>query len=227
MHLLYPTRLDLTLALHRIAEFYESPYPQIRGRAFTETEFMRAYAKPTGEIDYFEYWDGFNVPAEAVIAFFGVNEDFTGDEWMIAGLLGLPASTILYPYLIATEVNSDPSTLPHELAHARWYLDPEYRAAMQQELDRIPREVYAGLCADLGRDNRYSLDPGLCADEIQAYLSTGLVDEVSEVFPSFVTRAHPDNWSLINTVYRFKLAAQKKAPEGALEHQAQQMRDDG
>lgn len=190
LHLLYPTRLDLTLALHRIAEFYESPYPNIRGKAFTETEFLRAYAKPDGTIDYFSYWDGFNVPATAVEAFFDLNkngidckrcsreEHEVMQAWNHRWMIGQ-----YFDYLIATEVGSDPSTLLHELAHARWAIDPPYRAAMQQRIDDISGPIWEGLVRDLCRDSRYSDDPDLVEDEIQAYLSTGTGEELDETFP--------------------------------------------
>jgi hypothetical protein len=202
LHLLYPTRLDLTLALHRIAEFYESPYPNIRGCAFSEIDFLRAYAKPTGAIDYFEYWDGFNVPAASLAAFLStfMNWPLSDPEWevlkaadqwreeyRVAARHGLPFPDTFpprYKYLIATEVGSSPSTLPHELAHARWAIDPEYRGRMEEKLDTIPALLAQVLMDDLCRDDRYANDPDLLKDELQAYLSTASEEEMVETFPS-------------------------------------------
>lgn len=206
MHLLYPTRLDLTLALHRIAEFYESPYPRIRGKAFTETDFLRAYASPEGHLDYFSYWDGFNVPAEPLEAFFrGLPfEEFSHEELEVERLWWQKG----YKYLIATEVRSAPSTLPHELAHARWAIDKSYRALMQRKIGDMDSALYAQMVEDLCRDNRYSNDPGLVMDEIQAYLSTGTGEEIAETFPSL----SPPEAVLLQAAFRDAASAIDQIP---------------
>ena len=51
----FPSEKELTLTLFRMAEFYESDSPKIRGKNFTFDEFVDHYADKKGNLDYFSY----------------------------------------------------------------------------------------------------------------------------------------------------------------------------
>lgn len=171
----FDTRLELTLSMCRLAEYYESPLSEIKGKHFSMIEFIAAHAKPDGTIDYFHYWDGFNVPAATANEFFGLFT-LTKYEKRVFDVWGIG----MYRYLIATEVGSDPTTLPHELAHARFYTDPLYCRQVLQVVRSIPLPVNQQMRKDLS--TRYC--NMVMEDEINAYLLTGDTNEIKEVMPN-------------------------------------------
>jgi hypothetical protein len=177
MHLLFETRIAMTLAMCRLQEFYESPFPEIRGHVFTLDDLIAAYAQPDGSIDYFSYWEGFNVPPEAVEAFRHGFKDTSLRElriisaWQLAG----------QPYVIATD--GDEAALRHELAHARWYSDQRYRADASVILNAMPLTLTHKLWHGLRNGDRYANDPKLLNDEVNAYLAADDETEWEKVFP--------------------------------------------
>jgi hypothetical protein len=175
LHLLYDTRLALTLSMCRLQEYYESPIPEIRNKVFSMADFIAAHAKPDGSIDYFSYWDGFNVPKRIIDDFFALFT-LTKYEHAIAHAWDLHG----YKYLVATEVGSEATTLPHELAHARYELDPVYKVQVEKVVRAIPIPVNHQMRQDLS--TRYAND--VMEDEINAYLLTGDPLEIKDVMPN-------------------------------------------
>ena len=53
----------------RYQEFYESPYPQIRGKFFTLEQYMKLYID-TNKKPHFTYpsdWTGYNIPSKVLL----------------------------------------------------------------------------------------------------------------------------------------------------------------
>ena len=156
-HLIAPNRYELNSTFMRLQEFYESPNPKFRGKAFTHEQYMDWYAycddKPTDHdaatFSYFEDWSGFNVPGNVVCKFFQ-SDAFWLDMWKKERKLWeLLAPTVSRHgesfYLIGTfaEDSGDISRkdvgeiVAHEIAHSLWYLSPVYRK-ITKLFDRIP-----------------------------------------------------------------------------------------
>jgi hypothetical protein len=174
--IVYPNRLELTLSMCRIEEFYESPFENIRGKSFSLEEFISTYSDIKGNINYFSYWDGFNVPVSEMNNFRECNKILTSRELEIFNILRKDTK-----YVIATEIGSDKTTFEHELAHARYSTNEEYRIFVDEIIFRIPKELRYRL-------NKCLLDINYCEsvldDEIHSYLLTSTEDELIKTFDS-------------------------------------------
>ena len=177
LHLQFETRLQMTLAMCRMQEFYESPYPHIRAQYFSFEDFIAAYAKPDGTLDYFNYWDGFNIPPTSIAAFKTVFDDKSNRELRILSAWELADK----PYLIATDSDY---ALAHEIAHARWHMEPEYRANARVIIEAMTPALREELWRCLKANERYVNDPQLLDDEIQAYVGADDEEECRRVFPT-------------------------------------------
>jgi hypothetical protein len=175
----YPTRRDLTLAMCRIEEFYESPHDHIRNNVFTMDQFITTYADVNGKINYFNEWSGFNVPKEYVDRFF---KEFTIIRESEAIIKSHWARNE-YRYLIAVQHGDDPATLAHELAHAKFNLDTDFRQNMVKFVVSIDQAILRVLKKDL-IDENYADNTTLLIDEIQAYLLTSTIQELTTIFKS-------------------------------------------
>jgi hypothetical protein len=165
----------MTLTMARVEEFYESPHANIKGRYFTWEQFIDAYSDEKGTLTYFSEWEGFNVPAEYLCRFRNMFLDLSAREaWLLSVVDGAD-------YVIATDAESDPSTLPHELAHARYRLDNAYRKSVQQIIKPMPKDLSLRFQRDLLAAG-YPDDVDIMLDEIHAYLKTSTEDELLEAF---------------------------------------------
>jgi hypothetical protein len=180
LHLEFPTRKELTLSMCRIEEFYESPYDNIRGKIFTWDEFLETYTKEDGTLDYFAYWDGFNVPGNVVQWFFCAHvREFSTRENTIYRVWQHSKTE----YLIATQEGCAQDIVEHELAHARYYLNQNYKARMDNAIANFGTENMYAITQGLLSDTRYADKPELLNDEIQAYLATSEYPELEQKFP--------------------------------------------
>lgn len=178
---------DLAMYFLRYSEFVESPSPLFRGNTFTIDEYMRWYALErngaNGTFSYPADWAGYNIPKHTFDSIYklGIPDENHWDVTMRA----------VYETINVTEYNSDwyligcmndAPELEHELAHALWAIDADYNKEMQESIDQLctknPR-VYGSLCGYLS-DIGY--DESVFDDEVHAYLSTGLVEDMHQFF---------------------------------------------
>jgi hypothetical protein len=177
LHLEFATRKDLTLTMARVQEFYESPYPHIKGRYFTWAQFVDAYSDDKGNLTYFQEWEGFNVPRAILTTFYQIFTDLSPrEEW-------LRTVSDECEYLIGTDKDSDPSAVLHELAHAKYKLNPEYRKQVRAITDKMTQDLGFRFQRDL-RAADYPDDVEILRDEVHAYLKTSTEEELVETFPS-------------------------------------------
>lgn len=169
----FSTRYRLASAFMRLQEFYESPYSRIRNHRFTHEEYMDAYADENdGIMSYFDDWQGFNIPGEAVDAFM---EKFDEASLWFKELRLIReikrATQRLGMYYVIGITQGDKRTLLHELAHAFFYLDVNYRDRMMnayyrwEQKSRDAAKIHKLICED-------KYDKSVAMDEIQAYLAT-------------------------------------------------------
>ena len=172
---------DLAMRFLRYQEFYESPNADFRGQAFTLTDFMDWYSKDNDL--YFSYpydWNGFNLPGQVfreltkkkipdwnqydeamhdVVQ--SIREKVDGDDpdhfYLIGALIG------------------DEETIDHELAHAFYHIFPKYKREMDEALAglyHMHKRVLSSTLEGMG------YTPKVHNDELQAYFSTGLCEEL-------------------------------------------------
>lgn len=176
---------DLGMRFLRYQEYYESPCPDFKGTVFTLLDYMDWYAKANGGVfSYPDDWAGFNVPGWVFkeVLESGKIEDWNQyDEFMLSIIneikVKLPPDDSDRFYLIGTR-KGDEETVEHELAHAFYYIFPEYKrevnaliAKLQNERPELVRLVYECL-EDAGYDQTVH------DDELQAYFATGLMSEM-------------------------------------------------
>jgi hypothetical protein len=176
LHLVFPTRKAMNIAMCRLSEFYESPSEKIRGKQFGLDELLAAYSDEYGWIDYFDEVEGHNIPGEVVDRFFELFELNKSEK-----VLQMEWGVWDHKYLIATDEHSEESTLNHELAHAKFGTDAVYKAAALKVVHSMPPHLKSKLVTDL---LAYDVpDTDIVWDELQAYLATADVKELGEVFP--------------------------------------------
>jgi len=178
----------------RYQEFYESPYKQFQGKDFDIFAFMDHYRKDRG-LNIFTYprdWCGYNIPSDSL------NKCLNGvfdlrvtptpyDEYMMDIRRDIleDLKNYRYPdhtkekfYLIGVDSVDDSDIMAHEIAHAMFYLDSNYKKKMTQLVKSLPEKKYEKfkkLLIGLGYRE------AVIIDEIQAYMCTGLRDEMKDL----------------------------------------------
>lgn len=162
-HLEFEEIIDLTSTFLRFQEYYESP--EFRGKIFTLDEYKEWYIKIRGIFSYYTDWGGFNIPSYILKPFLeGKFNPLTAREKQI--LDEFRDRTEKY-YIIGTYKSSkhQKSTLKHEIAHALFYINREYRDAILEALKEVNIDKFKSHLLDSGG---YIED--VLFDEYQAYL---------------------------------------------------------
>jgi hypothetical protein len=148
------------MAFHflRFQEHYESP--GFKGTIFTWAQYVAWYKKARGSFSYPWDWAGYNFPGHILRPFReGQFDPLTHREKAL--LLTLEAVGD-QDYVIGTHEDFEDS-LDHELAHAFWHLDPDYRSAVEAVLQDGDYRLQMQALAE---GDGY--DPAVFMDEIQA-----------------------------------------------------------
>lgn len=180
VHFIAPTQRDVCLAFVRVQEFYESPDAQFRSKAFARDEFLTRYAQVNGS-NYLTDWNGFNVPGNAVMrwveAITRAGMTFHPEESpLIANVPPVGAF-----YFIGTW-GDGAGVIDHELCHAVYMLDIDYRTAVYRLTDRMRMEqpVLWEVFKLWMRKEGY--DESVMRDELNAYMSTSAYPWFAEAF---------------------------------------------
>lgn len=168
-HLSFPNRFLMNSCFLRLQEHFESP--KYRGKLFSHDEF-RAWYRTTREHKEFSYytdWSGFNIPGYVLTSFLNGRFDplHPGEQAVIETFRGIKGPL----YIIGTLASDVTYTLRHELAHALYHTDTEYRAAVDRLLDGVNCTPLNRLLKSLGYHSAQ------WRDEAHAYLG----DELGEL----------------------------------------------
>ena len=171
------TQYEIASMFMRMQEFYESPYENIRGQQFSLDEYMDTYAEDTGNFTYTVDWNGFNVPGEIAIKFWSLfHQDTRNKELAMRNeFLRVRGEPNIYGmksnfYLIGVSGEADPYTMKHEVAHAMYYLDENYRNSMILAMNVTGHHnLYEGMHKKL---KKMGYCDEVLMDETQAYMST-------------------------------------------------------
>ena len=172
----------------RSQEHYESAFPEIKGHHFDIFSFMETYRKWKG-LEYFSYpddWTGFNVPSHIVESCTNYVLDArnglfpTPYDYIMADIISSVKVSLKGKskyYLIGVD-RFDSKTMQHELAHGLYYVSDAYKKSVYELILNLPKEITDGMREIL-------LEMGYCEDvvwdEIQAYMSTGLIPSMSKI----------------------------------------------
>ena len=165
------SRRELGMLFLRYQEYYESPNVNIRGKSFTLVEHQYFYAqdmkKKNNSFTYLDDWVGYNIPAYIIkeVHDLGIQDKNHYDNIMI----GLHNMIKMYSngepsYLIGC-LSEDKDTIQHELAHARFFTNKEYKDKVTEAIEKSP--LFNELCQAI-IDKGYCKE--VCIDEINAFL---------------------------------------------------------
>jgi len=166
-----PNQYDRAMLFCRAQEFYESDSDLFKEQDFNIWEYMRWYsAKNKGVFTYTKDWDGFNLPFKVALnCTLGAQCESPYDIAMqdILDQILLtdnPADA----YIIGTKANKG-QTFKHEICHALYYTNSEYKLLADEITKSIDWQDYL-----IFEDNLLSLcyNASVINDEIQAYMMT-------------------------------------------------------
>ena len=174
VHMRFPTQKALCEAFVRLQEFYESPYPEIRGNYFTLDEYKKRYVRDHGKpFSYHKDWHGFNVPGRVVRRFAkAFAYDFTPDEAVIVGLDPMD-------YLIGTWRDED---FTHEFAHAMYHISRAYRVRTKRLVLQFETDHWSASVAFTSWLKREGYTAEVITDEIGAYFATNARSDFEDHF---------------------------------------------
>lgn len=168
VHVRSPNQAALCETFVRMQEFYESPFNDIRGHYFTLDYFKGRYS-PSGPFTYYDDWHGFNVPGHVVEAFFANFPDLTANELMLRGAV---AGFDKF-YLIGSHEGDDlEDALDHELVHATYYLDEDYKVAADRAVAMFKGDAPFTYGKFYRLLKEWGYDDSTMDDEANAYLAT-------------------------------------------------------
>jgi hypothetical protein len=164
-------------AFMRCQETYESPNPKFGNNRFTIKDFTDWYTNKY-DSNYNEDWGGFNMPS-SVLDFIFSNPilDENENDKIVREIYNLAKIKHYRFYLIASKSNEN-ITLEHELAHAFYFIDENYRNKMNIQVRRLPFPVKKKIYLEF---KRLGYAHHVYKDEAQAYLSTGYDDIIENL----------------------------------------------
>jgi hypothetical protein len=177
---------DRAMLFCRYQEFYESPYKKFRNKYFTWMEYMRFYKdvwkKKT--FTYPEDWSGYNIPSNILqIAhhiFCGETEyDNVMNDiywYCVSDVQKKNEGKDVDWYLIGAS-SKDLRTLDHEIAHGLYFTNRNYKKDTNKLIKEIKPTHYDKLKKKLIKMG-YVSDKKIINDEIQAFMSTGLYNDL-------------------------------------------------
>ncbi len=135
IHLKFNNHNELTKTFLRFQEHYESP--KFRGKIFTLAEFKRWYKadRKSKTFTYYTDWSGFNIPSKVLVPFkSGLFDPLSSREKRLLDALSLDKGKF---YIIGTYESKSSGTLDHEIAHALYYTDKNYKAEIDKALKGV------------------------------------------------------------------------------------------
>lgn len=162
----------------RLAEYYESPFKQIRGKHFTLEGYMDIYCSTYSQsFNYMTRWGGYNVPGNVVLSFLKTFSDLREKEKKMFDKLGELQDLSSDRFYLIGALKGHTDVIEHECAHGFYYLDKDYKRAMDAEVGKL--RCYNRVCKKLKK-------MGYCKpvfkDESQAYLSTSSEQYLKKTF---------------------------------------------
>lgn len=158
--LVFPTGNELARAFLRFQENYESP--EFKGKVFTREEFLEWYSRISGS-NYLEDWDAFNLPVSALKPFLeGEFDPLYPEEQIILEIV----RSLKNEYLIGTAEMTEKEDEMHEIAHALYYKNQEYK----KEVEAVLNNLDAKAKGEVERFLSKAYHPDVWSDESHAYI---------------------------------------------------------
>jgi hypothetical protein len=178
-----PDDYERAMLFCRAQEYYESPFPEFRGKDFCIFEYMNHYRKDRG-LNHFSYtadWGGYNLPSSTLENCMKGLEDWKMSPYdhemdnIIWHIRNYQKSGKFY--LVGVD-KIESRTMDHELAHGFFYTSKEYKTEILELVLALKSSVYDGFESYL---LQMGYDKSVITDEIQAYLSTGMMATMAKI----------------------------------------------
>lgn len=168
----------------RYQEFYESDSDSFRGKGFKWYDYVKHYKEKTKK-DYFSYhedWAGYNIPCTSIESCIAVIPDLNYYDLIMFSVVDTIRRKVggdnYYLIGIDQSTGDDPSLIFHEVAHGLWFVNPIYKTKQFKNIERMNpnvRDSVANKITGMGYGEN------VVDDEIQAYLSTGIGDNMKRI----------------------------------------------
>ena len=196
-----PDFYDRAMLFVRPQEFYESPHSKYRNKSFCIFEFMKWYSLQEDRFGAFTYaddWGGFNIPFDVAVECYKKCDMQTPYDTIfnidILGSINDNGS-----YIIGID-DTDTGLYDHELAHALYHTNKEYKKEMLLNIKMLPDNMVDEI-------NKHLKEIGYTSkvydDEIQAYLSSySLTSNYFNNVPKVALRHYRKLFSIIFKKYK-------------------------
>lgn len=168
----------------RYQEFYESDSDSFRGKGFKWKDYVKFYKEKTKNdiFTYHEDWSGYNIPCNSIESCIKLIPDLNFYDLIMFSVVDtirdLVGNDNYYLIGIDQSTGEDPHLIYHEIAHGLWFSDPTYRnkqIANIETMNPATRNSLSKKISGLGYGEN------VIDDEIQAYLSTGVVQDMNRI----------------------------------------------
>jgi hypothetical protein len=182
------SQFTLAKMFKRAQEYYENP--ALAGIIVTEETIDQWFKNNINpEKPYEALWDGFNIPAESILAWIegvkSTNMAFSSDEEILLEVIKKYTNGGDFRYIIGTTGDKSSKSamlgIGHEMAHFLYSASPSFRSHMDQETSYLPAKLHEEMEKNM-EELGYKKDK--YRDEMQAFLNTGLTREMKQAFLS-------------------------------------------
>jgi hypothetical protein len=161
---------DRAMLFCRAQEYYESPNPKFRNKTFSIWDYMKWYhEKYDGGFSYGADWSGFNIPLKVITQCYNKLGKFETpyDKVMYDIVVEINKKCLFSDGYVIACGNTTGNTFKHEVCHALYYTDKDYKKRMDALTKSLPKEHY-----NIFKENLLELGytTKVIDDEIQAYL---------------------------------------------------------
>jgi len=178
-YITFPNRKELTFTMCRVEEYYEAASDNLRGKVFTWPEFIDEFTSNEGHLDYFHSWSGFNVPGATFNSWATKFKDMSSRELALIKLVMSSITNFNSRYYVIATVEGDNTVEDHEIAHALYYVDEEYKAKMDTLNSTLDDDVRLLLTTNFAKLGYSST---VYEDELQAFLATSKFEYINARF---------------------------------------------
>ena len=175
----------------RYQEFYESDSETFRAKGFKWYDYVKHYKKNTKK-DYFSYhedWAGYNIPCDSIESCIKLIPDINFYDLIMFSIVDTLREIVgndkYYLIGIDQSTGDDPSLIYHEVAHGLWFVNPAYKIKQKRNIDAMNPDIRENLSKKI---SGMGYGENVLDDEIQAYLSTGIIPSMARVKDIKATR---------------------------------------
>ena len=127
----FKTIPDLTKSFFRMAEYYDGDQKK---KHVDMAEFLDDWMDRQGNAGYFKFWDGFNITDSAFRSWRRSVGKLSQAEQTAVDAVD-QATKGMKKFCVMGVSGDDPATMQHELFHAKYYLDPDFKRNADQLFD--------------------------------------------------------------------------------------------